>query len=124
MIPRAPFGATGHESSRILFGAAALGSMRQDKADQVLGTLLEAGINHLDVAASYGEAELRLAPWLRQYREKFFLATKTGERKAEGALAEIHRSLARLEVDQIDLIQLHNLVDEKEWEIEIGRAHV
>jgi aryl-alcohol dehydrogenase-like predicted oxidoreductase len=94
--------------------------MRQDKADQVLGTLLEAGINHLDVAASYGEAELRLAPWLRQYREKFFLATKTGERRSEGALAEIHRSLARLEVDQIDLIQLHNLVDEKEWEIALG----
>jgi len=120
VISRAPFGATGHESSRILFGAAALGSMRQDKADQVLGTLLEAGINHLDVAASYGEAELRLAPWLRQYREKFFLATKTGERRSEGALAEIHRSLARLEVDQIDLIQLHNLVDEKEWEIALG----
>ena len=120
VIARAPFGATGHESSRIVFGAAALGSMRQEKADAVLDLLLEAGVNHLDVAASYGDAELRLAPWLAKHRSDFFLATKTGERTFDGAREELHRSLERLAVDQIDLIQLHNLVDEQEWETALG----
>ena len=114
MIERIAFGATGHESSRIIFGAAALGAMKQERADKTLEILLEYGINHIDVAASYGDAELRLAPFLQQHKDQFFLATKTGERSASGAREQLHRSLDRLGVDQVDLIQMHNLVDERE----------
>lgn len=116
MIDRTPFGQTGHHSSRVLFGAAALAGMRQEKADQLLDVLLEHGVNHLDTAASYGESELRLAPWLARYRDRFFLATKTGDRTYEGAKASLRRSLERLQVDRIDLIQLHNLVAEADWQ--------
>ncbi|MFP6580278.1 MAG: aldo/keto reductase [Myxococcota bacterium] len=119
-IPRAPFGATGHESSRVLFGAAALGSMRQEKADRLLETLLEAGVNHIDVAASYGDAELRVGPWMQDHRDDFFLATKTGERSGPAAREELERSLERLQVDRVDLIQLHNLVDEDGWQTAFG----
>jgi aryl-alcohol dehydrogenase-like predicted oxidoreductase len=111
-----PFGRTGHDSSRVLFGAAALGAMRQEKADQVLELLLAHGVNHIDTAASYGDSELRVGAWMPRHRDRFFLATKTGERTAEGARESIRRSLERLRVDRIDLIQLHNLVDEAEWE--------
>jgi aryl-alcohol dehydrogenase-like predicted oxidoreductase len=115
MIERAAFGRTGHESTRVIFGAAALGRMRQERADEVMATLVEFGVNHLDVAASYGDAELRLAPWLAAHPDRFFLATKTGERTGDGARAELERSLERLGVDRVDLIQLHNLVEEDEW---------
>jgi len=77
---------------------------------------LDAGINHFDVAAGYGDAELRLAPWLTHHRDSVFLATKTGERDRAAAREEIHRSLDRLGVDHVDLLQLHNLVDVIEWE--------
>jgi len=120
MIATSPFGKTGHQSTRVIFGAAALGGMKQEKADQVLEVLLEYGINHIDTAASYGESELRIAPWMREHRSRFFLATKTGDRTYEGARTSLHRSLERLGVDQVDLIQLHNLVDEKEWETALG----
>jgi aryl-alcohol dehydrogenase-like predicted oxidoreductase len=116
MTDRAHFGRTGHDSSRVIFGAAALGSMSQDRADQVLATLLEFGVNHIDTAASYGDSELRIAPWMRVHREQFFLATKTGERSGDGARASLERSLTRLGVDSVDLIQLHNLVEPDEWE--------
>jgi aryl-alcohol dehydrogenase-like predicted oxidoreductase len=116
MIPTMPFGATGHDSSRILFGAAALWPLEQDEADRVLATLLEAGINHIDVAASYGAAEDRVGPWMREHRERFFLATKTGDRGYAEARASIHRSLERLETDHLDLIQLHNLTDDEGFE--------
>jgi len=116
VIATAPFGGTGHESTRTLFGAAALGSLTQAEADPTLELLLEHGINHIDVAASYGDAELRLAPWLAQHRDRFFLATKTGQRDRAGAREEIRRSLDRLGVDRVDLLQLHNLVDVIEWE--------
>jgi aryl-alcohol dehydrogenase-like predicted oxidoreductase len=122
MIATNPFGKTGHQSTRVIFGAAALGGMKQEKADQVLEVLLEYGINHIDTAASYGESELRIGPWMREHRSRFFLATKTGDRSYEGARTSLHRSLERLRVDQVDLIQLHNLVDEKEWETALG-AH-
>jgi aryl-alcohol dehydrogenase-like predicted oxidoreductase len=117
MIATAPFGNTGHESTRTIFGAAALGSLSQAEADPTLDVLLEHGINHIDTAASYGDAELRLAPWLAQHRDRFFLATKTGKRDYAGAREEIRRSLDRLGVDHVDLLQLHNLVDVIEWEI-------
>ncbi len=117
MIPTAPFGSTGHTSTRTIFGAAAIGwGVSQAEADRVLELLLEHGVNHIDVAASYGEAEDRLKPWLAQHRDRFFLATKTGRRDYDGARTEIRRSLERMGVDSVDLIQLHNLVDVIEWE--------
>jgi len=120
MVDRAAFGRTGHDSSRVIFAAAALGSMRQDRADQVLATLLEFGVNHIDTAASYGDSELRVAPWLGTHRDQFFLATKTGERTGDGARAGLEASLTRLGVDSVDLIQLHNLVEPGEWETAHG----
>jgi aryl-alcohol dehydrogenase-like predicted oxidoreductase len=115
-----PFGRTGHQSTRVIFGAAALGAMRQEKADQVLERLLAAGINHIDTAASYGDSELRVGAWMERHRDRFFLATKTGDRTAAGARASLERSLERLRVTRVDLIQLHNLVDEREWETALG----
>jgi aryl-alcohol dehydrogenase-like predicted oxidoreductase len=116
VIAKASFGSTGHESTRTLFGAAALGSLTQAEADPTLERLLEHGVNHIDTAASYGDAELRLAPWLAQHPDHFFVATKTGQRDRAGAHEEIRRSLERLGVDHVDLLQLHNLVDVIEWE--------
>jgi aryl-alcohol dehydrogenase-like predicted oxidoreductase len=120
MIERAPFGATGHESSRVIFGAAALGSVSKADADRTLELLLQHGINHIDVAASYGDAELRIATWLKQHPDTFFLATKTGERTYAAAREQIRRSLDRLGVDHVDSIQLHNLVDVIEWEVALS----
>jgi aryl-alcohol dehydrogenase-like predicted oxidoreductase len=115
MIPIQPFGRTGHESTRLLFGAAAIGNVSQEEADQTLELIREHGINHIDTAASYGDAELRLGPLMETHRDEFFLATKTGERTRAKASNEIQRSLERLRTDHVDLIQLHNLVDEDEW---------
>jgi len=119
-MDKAPFGRTGHQSTRVIFGAAALGGMRQEKADRVLDILLEYGINHIDTAASYGESELRIGPWMEKHRKRFFLASKTGDRTYAGAKESVQRSLERLRVEQIDLIQLHNLVDEAEWQTAFG----
>jgi aryl-alcohol dehydrogenase-like predicted oxidoreductase len=116
VIAQQPFGRTGHRSSRVIFGAAALGSMRQERADELLGLLLEHGVNHIDTAASYGDSELRVGPWMAEHRDRFFLATKTGERTGDAARAELERSLERLQVDSVDLIQLHNLVEPDDWE--------
>jgi aryl-alcohol dehydrogenase-like predicted oxidoreductase len=116
MIPTQSFGRTGHESTRILFGAAALSAVSQQDADATMELIRRYGINHLDVAASYGDAELRLGPWMAEHRDEYFLATKTGERAREAAWAEINRSLERLQTDHLDLIQLHNLVEEDEWQ--------
>jgi aryl-alcohol dehydrogenase-like predicted oxidoreductase len=118
MIERALFGATGHESSRVIFGAAALGDVTKADADRALELVLEHGINHIDVAASYGDAELRIANWLREH--DFFVATKTGERTYAAAREQIRRSLDRLGVDHVDSIQLHNLVDVIEWDIALS----
>jgi aryl-alcohol dehydrogenase-like predicted oxidoreductase len=120
MIERMPFGATGHDSSRVIFGAAALGSVSKAEADRALEVLLEHGVNHIDVAASYGDAELRIATWLQRNPGTFFVATKTGQRTYREAREEIRRSLERLGVDRIDSIQLHNLVDVIEWETALG----
>src|SRR2546428_12908967 len=108
-IPHQPFGRTGHRSTRIIFGGAALGRASQAEADRALDVLLGHGINHVDVAASYGDAELRVAPWLKRHPDRFFVGTKTGKRTADEAREELHRSLERLGVDRIDLWQLHNL---------------
>src|ERR1700716_3317875 len=119
-----PFGRTGHQSTRIVFGAAALGSVSQDVADRTLDVLLEHDINHIDVAASYGDAELRIAPWLKRYPDRFFLATKTGKRRAAEAREELHQSLERLGVDHVDLWQLHNLSDPIEWDTALSPGGV
>lgn len=120
MIETLAFGRSGHISTRTLFGAAALGAVTQDEADRTLDVLLAHGVNHIDTAASYGEAEDRIGPWMKEHRSRFFLATKTGERRYQQARDSIHRSLERMRVDQVDVIQLHNLVDPTEWEIAMG----
>jgi aryl-alcohol dehydrogenase-like predicted oxidoreductase len=120
MIAKQPFGRTGHLSTRTIFGAAALSHVTQDEADRTLDVLLQYGVNHIDTAASYGDAELRIGPWMDQHRRQFFLATKTGERTYQKAKDQFHRSLERLRIDQVDLIQLHNLVDPQEWEVAMG----
>ena len=118
MIEQQPFGSTGHDSTRAIFGAAALmyDDVTRADADRALELLLEHGVNHVDVAASYGDAEVWIAPWLEAHPDRFFVATKTGERDRRAAHDEIQRSLDRLGVDRVDLIQLHNLVDLDEWE--------
>jgi aryl-alcohol dehydrogenase-like predicted oxidoreductase len=111
-----PFGRTGHLSTRTIFGAAALSAVSQDDADRTLEVLLRYGVNHIDVAASYGEAELRIAPWLARHRADFYVATKTGARTAPQAKEQLHRSLERMGIDRVDLWQLHNLADPIEWD--------
>jgi len=120
MIEKQQFGNTGHLSTRTIFGAAALSTVSQDEADRTLEVLLEYGINHIDTAASYGDAEIRIGPWMSQYRKQFFLATKTEKRTYQEAKDEFQRSLERLRVDNVDLLQLHNLTDPKESEIAMG----
>ena len=120
VIPKLPFGRTGHTSSRVIFGGAALGRVSQDVADRALDVLLEHDVNHIDVAASYGDAELRVRPWLQRHPGRFFVATKTGERRAEPAREQLHQSLERLGVDHVDLWQLHNLVNPIEWDVALS----
>ncbi|BCM90698.1 hypothetical protein IAD21_02558 [Abditibacteriota bacterium] len=120
MIETLAFGRTGHISTRTIFGAAALGDVTQEAADATLETLLEYGVNHIDTAASYGHAEERIGPWMAAHRTDFFLATKTGDRTYQAARDSIHRSLERMRVSQLDLIQLHCLIDPKEWEVAMG----
>ena len=116
-IAQLEFGRTGHKSSRAIFGAASLSQVTQSAADRTLEVLLRHGVNHIDTAAGYGDSELRIAPWLkREPRRRFFLATKTGQRKAKEAREELHRSLDRLGVDQVDLWQLHSLADPIDWD--------
>ena len=120
MIPTQPFGGTCHDSTRIIFGAAALGGMRQEKADSTLDLVRSAGINHIDTAATYGDSELRLADFMQSHRDEVFLATKTGDRDGDGARASIERSLERMRVDAVDLIQFHNLAQDDQWDTAMG----
>ena len=122
MLDQGDFGRSGHRSSRVIFGAAALARVSQERADEVLPILLDFGVNHLDTAAAYGDSELRLAPWMVEHRDRFFLATKTGDRHGDDARASLERSLTRLGVDQVDSIQLHNLVEPDEWQQAHGPA--
>ena len=116
MIPKKEFGRTGHQSTRVLFGAAALSQVTQAEADQTLELLLKYGVNHIDTAASYGAAEDRIGPWMKDHRQDFFLATKTEKRTYQGAKEELRRSLELLQVDSVDLWQLHFLVQEDQWQ--------
>jgi aryl-alcohol dehydrogenase-like predicted oxidoreductase len=116
VIAKAPFGRTGHESTRTIFGAASLSHVSNADAERTLYLLLEHGVNHIDTAASYGDSELRIASWLKRHPNEFFVATKTDGRDYKSAKEDLHRSLERLGVDHVDLLQLHNLVDVIEWE--------
>ena len=122
MIEKRAFGKTGHTSSRVIYGAAGLGKASPEDVDSTLEVLFEYGINHIDVAASYasGESEKCVGVWMRQHREKFFLATKTGMRTYEEAKADFSSSLERLQVDSVDLIQMHGLTDPDEWQTALG----
>ena len=120
MIEKRRFGRTGHMSTATLFGAAALKNVSQGEADRALELLLEHGVNHIDTAPRYGDAELRIGPWMRTHRNDFFLATKTGQRTYAAARDEIRRSLDRLRVDSVDLLQLHSLAHPGEWEVAMG----
>lgn len=115
MVPKSRFGRTNHYSSRIIFGAAGLGDVSQGFADRILNSLFASGINHIDTAASYGDAEVRIAPFIKEHRAEFFLATKLEARSYDEAKRSIEQSLERLGVEKVDLLQLHNLVDESQW---------
>ena len=104
-------GRSGHQSSVLIYGAAALAEVDQDTADASIRLALDGGINHFDVAASYGDAELRLGPWMPDIRGRIFLATKTGLRDRDAAWAQINQSLERLQTDHVDLIQVHAVGD-------------
>src|SRR6266705_6993031 len=110
------FGRSGHLSTRTIFGAASLGHVTQQEADRTLEILLQYGVNHIDVASSYGDAELRIAPWLARYRSQFYVATKADARTMHEAKEELHRSLERMRIDSVDLWQLHSLADPIEWD--------
>jgi aryl-alcohol dehydrogenase-like predicted oxidoreductase len=120
MIPTQPFGSTGHESTRIIFGAAALWGGDEADGERALDLITRHGINHIDTAASYGRSERRVGAWMPRHRDRFFLATKTGERTYDAAKAQFEHSLERLQTDHVDLLQLHNLVDEGEWATALG----
>jgi aryl-alcohol dehydrogenase-like predicted oxidoreductase len=122
MIEKKPFGKTGHQSTRTLFGGAAFSRCDQETADRTLEVLLEFGVNHIDTAASYGQgnSETRIGPWMAKHRDSFFLATKTGMRTRQEAWDELHSSFERLRVDSVDLVQMHNLTDPEEWETAMG----
>ncbi len=118
------FGNTGHSSTRALFGAASLASVSQSDADRTMELLIDYGVNHIDTARSYGDAELRLGPWMKRARDEFFLATKSGARTKSEARRELEESLERLQTDHIDLWQFHCLVDPFEWETAMGEGGI
>lgn len=120
MIARHQFGRTGHLSSRVLLGAAAFSDVTQAEADASIELAISHGVNHIDVAASYGKAEVRVGDWIGRHGRPFFLATKTEGRTAAAAREDLHRSLERLKVDQVDLLQLHHLIDPREWDTAMG----
>lgn len=119
-LPEASFGRTGHSSTRALFGAAAFSAVDQDTAMRTMDLIAERGVNHIDTAASYGKAEERLGPWLKNNRDSVFLATKTEKRTYQGARDELRRSLELMNVNSVDLWQMHILVDEDHWQTAMG----
>jgi aryl-alcohol dehydrogenase-like predicted oxidoreductase len=120
MIAKRSFGRTGHQSTVTIFGAAALMRKGKNEADRALEILLKYGVNHIDTAPRYGDAELLIGPWMAKHRRDFFLATKTGKRTRAEAREEIQRSLERLRVDRVDLIQFHGLAHPDEWDTVMG----
>ena len=120
MIEKRPFGRTSHMSTATIFGGAALMRATQKDAERALEILLKYGVNHIDTAPRYGDSEILIGPWMARHRKDFFLATKTGKRTCEEAREDIHRSLDRLKVDRVDLIQLHGLQHPDEWDMAMG----
>lgn len=120
MIPKHPFGRTGHASTRVIFGAYALSQATQAEADNILEILREHGVNHIDTAPMYGKAEARIGPWMEQHRHNFFVATKSRKRTYEGAWKDLQRSLDRLRVDYVDLWQMHGLTSPSGWDKAMG----
>ena len=116
MIQTKLFGRTGHQSTRTIFGAFALSTLSQKQANEVLELLFNFGINHIDTAPSYGDSEIRIGPWMKQHRDKFFLATKTEGRTYQAAMDELKQSFERMNVDSVDLWQMHNIINQKQWE--------
>jgi aryl-alcohol dehydrogenase-like predicted oxidoreductase len=116
MLQTRRFGRTGHMSTVAIFGAAAFWEISQEQADRVMELVIESGINHIDVAPSYGQAEDRLGPWLRRERSRFFVGCKTMERSRDGAWNELHQSLKRLQCESFDLYQLHAVTSFDELE--------
>ena len=108
------FGRTGHMSTVAIFGAAALWEVDQAEADAAMERAIAAGVNHIDVAPSYGIAEERVGPWLARERDRFFVGCKTMERSKDGAARELRQSLGRLQIDHFDLYQLHAITSLKE----------
>lgn len=115
-IEKRAFGRTGHMSSAVLFGAAALRNVDQTTADRTLDLLYQYGVNHIDTAPRYGDAELRIGPWMEHARDDFFLATKTDQFDYQGCKDQIQRSLERLRTNRLDLLQLHALIHPDDWE--------
>jgi aryl-alcohol dehydrogenase-like predicted oxidoreductase len=122
MIPKQRFGRTGHESSRIIFGSYALSNATEKEAERVLDLLLEYGINHIDTAPAYGNAELCVESLMERYRDEFFLATKSRKRTFKGAWSDLQSSLKTLRVDHIDLWQMHALINPVGWEKVMGEG--
>ncbi|MEN8255398.1 MAG: aldo/keto reductase [Verrucomicrobiota bacterium] len=120
MLKKMPFGRTGHESTRIIFGGCAFTALPQQDADRILDLILEKGINHIDTAPGYLKSEELIGPWLKHHRDKFFLATKSDKRTYDGAKEELYRSLERLQTDHVDLWQMHCLIEPDEWEQAMG----
>ena len=124
MIPTLPFGRTGHNSTRTLFGAAAFWDTPQKDVDATMDLLLQNGVNHVDTAASYGRSQELLGNWIQRHGRPFFLATKTEQRTRQAAYDEIRRSLDLLHVTQVDLIQLHALYEDADWQTAFGPGGV
>jgi aryl-alcohol dehydrogenase-like predicted oxidoreductase len=120
MIPTLTFGRTNHESTRTIFGATAFWEAPQKDVDATMDMILQQGINHVDTAASYGQSEVLLGDWIKRNGRPFFLASKTGERTKQAAYDSIRASLDRLHVSQLDMIQLHALHTEEEWQTAFG----
>jgi len=120
MIEKQSFGRTNHISSRIIFNAAIFGMLTQSRADRLMDVLSYYGVNHIDSMASYGSAEARLGNCLKNQRQDIFLATRIKERGYQKAREQFHRSLERLQMEQVDMLQLHNLVEPDEWDAALG----
>jgi len=115
LIEKQEFGNTGHRSTRAIFGSFALARTTPAHVERTLDVLLEYGVNHIDTAADYGDSEARIGKWMGRHRGSFFLATKSSGRSYRQVRDDLHRSLGRLRVEHVDLLQLHNLVDPVDW---------
>lgn len=120
MLKKRRLGRMGYEATIINLGGCGVGRISQNEADEAVELALKYGVNMIDVAPTYGEAELRLAPWVQKMRAHFFIAEKTRERSREGAWRELHESLSRLGVESFDLYQLHGIGNREELDQALG----